>query len=151
MWGRYGQGRKVKFFSPVLLACYDRESEELQSVCRCMSGFSDEFYEAMTSFYKTEGNSYTGKPKTYIRTGTCIACDKEIEHRCGSRDCALVMMLPDTTDESPSVWFRPCQVRVPLHPFSSIALFHFFLPYTSLSCVLCPSPSRRYGRSGVRS
>lgn len=72
VWGRYGQGRKVKFFSPVLLACYDRESEELQSVCRCMSGFSDEFYEAMTSFYKTEGNSYTGKPKTYIRTGTCI-------------------------------------------------------------------------------
>jgi DNA ligase-1 len=32
------------WFSPYLLACYDPEAEELQSVCRVMSGFTDAFY-----------------------------------------------------------------------------------------------------------
>lgn len=32
------------WFSPFLLACYDPEAEELQSVCRVMSGFTDAFY-----------------------------------------------------------------------------------------------------------
>lgn len=39
-----GQGRKVKWFSPFLLAAWDPETEEYQSVCRCMSGFTDAFY-----------------------------------------------------------------------------------------------------------
>lgn len=39
-----GQGRKVKWFSPFLLAAWDPEAEEYQSVCRCMSGFTDAFY-----------------------------------------------------------------------------------------------------------
>lgn len=40
----YGQGRKVKWYSPFLLAAYDPETDEYQSVCRCMSGFTDAFY-----------------------------------------------------------------------------------------------------------
>lgn len=39
-----GQGRKVNWYSPFLLAAYDPETEEYQSVCRCMSGFTDAFY-----------------------------------------------------------------------------------------------------------
>lgn len=31
-------------FSPFLMACYNPETEEFQSVCRVMSGFSDSFY-----------------------------------------------------------------------------------------------------------
>ena len=31
--------------SPFLMACYNPESEEFQSVCRVMSGFSDDFYK----------------------------------------------------------------------------------------------------------
>ena len=32
-------------YSPFLMACYNPESEEFQSVCRVMSGFSDDFYK----------------------------------------------------------------------------------------------------------
>lgn len=31
---RWGNGRKCGWFSPFLLACYDPETEELQSLCR---------------------------------------------------------------------------------------------------------------------
>jgi DNA ligase-1 len=41
-----GTGRKNKWFSPFLLAVYDKSTGEWQSLCRCMSGFSDEFYQA---------------------------------------------------------------------------------------------------------
>lgn len=37
---------QVKWFSPFLLAVYDRHSETFQSLCRVMSGFTDEFYAA---------------------------------------------------------------------------------------------------------
>ena len=40
----YGQGRKTGWFSPFLLAAWDLDKEEFQSVCRCMSGFTDAFY-----------------------------------------------------------------------------------------------------------
>jgi ATP-dependent DNA ligase I len=48
----WGQGRKKSWFSPFLMAVWDPEREELQSICRCMSGFSDEFYEAATARLK---------------------------------------------------------------------------------------------------
>ena len=41
----HGSGRKAGWHSPYLLACWDGEREELQSVCRVMSGFSDAFYK----------------------------------------------------------------------------------------------------------
>lgn len=44
----HGSGRKAGWFSPFLLAVYDPETEEFQSLCRCMSGFSDAFYKAAT-------------------------------------------------------------------------------------------------------
>ncbi|KAG5247360.1 DNA ligase [Salix suchowensis] len=40
----HGNGRKAGWFSPFLMACYNPETEEFQSVCRVMSGFSDAFY-----------------------------------------------------------------------------------------------------------
>lgn len=48
----WGQGRKKSWFSPFLMAVWDPEREELQSICRCMSGFSDEFYKAATARLK---------------------------------------------------------------------------------------------------
>ncbi|KAL0029207.1 hypothetical protein WJX79_003015 [Trebouxia sp. C0005] len=60
-----GQGRKVKWFSPFLLAAWDPEAEEYQSVCRCMSGFTDAFYADATTRFKA-----TAIPakKPYYRT-----------------------------------------------------------------------------------
>lgn len=40
----YGNGRKAGWLSPFLLAAWDPEGEQFQSVCRCMSGFTDQFY-----------------------------------------------------------------------------------------------------------
>ncbi|KXZ42596.1 hypothetical protein GPECTOR_132g608 [Gonium pectorale] len=62
----YGQGRKVKWFSPFLLAVYDPVSETFQSLCRCMSGFSDEFY---TAARERLGAQIIPGPKPYYDTG----------------------------------------------------------------------------------
>lgn len=40
---------QVKWYSPFLLAVYDPATETFQSLCRCMSGFTDEFYAAATA------------------------------------------------------------------------------------------------------
>ena len=42
--GWHGQGRKAKWWSPILLACRDPETGALQAVTKCMSGFTDAFY-----------------------------------------------------------------------------------------------------------
>ncbi|GMH43726.1 hypothetical protein BSKO_11648 [Bryopsis sp. KO-2023] len=60
-----GQGRKVKWYSPFLLAIWDPETEEFQSICRCMSGFSDAFYEEATA--RLSEKAIPG-PKSYYRT-----------------------------------------------------------------------------------
>ena len=44
----HGNGRKVGWYSPFLLAAYDPDTEEFQSVCRCMSGYTDAFYAEVT-------------------------------------------------------------------------------------------------------
>ncbi|PSC70071.1 DNA ligase [Micractinium conductrix] len=62
----WGNGRKAGWFSPFLLACYDPESEELQSVCRVMSGFSDAFYREAT---ERLGATVIEGPRQYYRTG----------------------------------------------------------------------------------
>lgn len=60
-----GQGRKVKWFSPFLLAVWDPAREEYQSLCRCMSGFSDAFYTAATE--RLRATAIAG-PKPYYNT-----------------------------------------------------------------------------------
>ncbi|MCO5599554.1 hypothetical protein L7F22_053660 [Adiantum nelumboides] len=50
----HGNGRKAGWFSPFLLACYDADREEYQSVCRVMSGFTDAFYKQMKEFFADE-------------------------------------------------------------------------------------------------
>ncbi len=47
----HGQGRKAKWWSPVLLAVRNDETGALEAVCKCMSGFTDTFYKAMRKLY----------------------------------------------------------------------------------------------------
>ncbi|KAK9840432.1 hypothetical protein WJX74_009841 [Apatococcus lobatus] len=61
----YGQGRKVNWFSPFLMAAWDPEREEFQSVCRCMSGFTDVFYAEATAKFKAQ---QLPGPKAYYVT-----------------------------------------------------------------------------------
>jgi DNA ligase-1 len=44
----HGNGRKAGWYSPFLLAIWDNNTEEYQSLCRCISGFSDKFYTDAT-------------------------------------------------------------------------------------------------------
>lgn len=62
----YGNGRKAGWYSPFLMACYNPEYEEFQSVCRVMSGFSDEFYKEMKEFYS--GDRILPKKPVYYKT-----------------------------------------------------------------------------------
>lgn len=62
----YGNGRKAGWYSPFLMACYNPDTEEFQSVCRVMSGFSDSFYIEMEEFFS--GDKIFNKKPHYYRT-----------------------------------------------------------------------------------
>ncbi|KAI0397559.1 ATP-dependent DNA ligase [Xylariaceae sp. FL0594] len=47
----HGQGRKAKWWSPILLAVRNEATGSLEAVCKCMSGFTDAFYKANRRFY----------------------------------------------------------------------------------------------------
>ncbi|XP_054810637.1 DNA ligase 6-like isoform X2 [Prosopis cineraria] len=64
--GWYGNGRKAGWYSPFLMACYNPETEEYQSVCRVMSGFSDSFYIEMKEFFSDD--KILSKKPPYYRT-----------------------------------------------------------------------------------
>jgi DNA ligase 1 len=67
--GWHGQGRKAKWWSPILLACRDPVSGSLQVVTKCISGFTDKFYQANKEKYSGDGeNTHTTKP-SYIEYG----------------------------------------------------------------------------------
>ncbi|KAJ4866657.1 DNA LIGASE 6 [Raphanus sativus] len=63
----HGNGRKAGWYSPFLMACYNPETEEFQSVCRVMSGFPDAFYVEMKEFYSED--KILAKKPPYYRTG----------------------------------------------------------------------------------
>eukprot|EP00191_Tetraselmis_sp_GSL018_P013531 CAMPEP_0177586320 /NCGR_PEP_ID=MMETSP0419_2-20121207/5006_1 /TAXON_ID=582737 /ORGANISM="Tetraselmis sp., Strain GSL018" /LENGTH=1454 /DNA_ID=CAMNT_0019076197 /DNA_START=342 /DNA_END=4706 /DNA_ORIENTATION=+ len=69
--GWHGNGRKAKWLSPFLLAAWDPVNEEFQSVCRVMSGFTDQFYaeatERLGRRHRIDG------PKPYYVTGECCS------------------------------------------------------------------------------
>lgn len=44
--GWHGQGRKNKWWSPILLACRNDATGSLEVVTKCISGFTDAFYKA---------------------------------------------------------------------------------------------------------
>ncbi|KAG8886331.1 hypothetical protein FRB97_004866 [Tulasnella sp. 331] len=48
----HGNGRKARWWSPVLLAIWDSQKDLLVAVCKCMSGFTDAFYQSMATRYK---------------------------------------------------------------------------------------------------
>lgn len=51
----HGQGRKAKWWSPILLAVRNAETGSLEAVTKCISGFTDKFYQANKEKY-TEGS-----------------------------------------------------------------------------------------------
>ena len=61
----HGMGRKAAFWSPILLAVYDRETGVYEAVCKCMSGFSDAFYQELNERY----GSAQDPPPSFVHDG----------------------------------------------------------------------------------
>ena len=58
----YGNGRKAGWYSPVLLAVYNPETEQLETLCKCMSGFTDVEYKQMIASFAPR---IIPRPKAY--------------------------------------------------------------------------------------
>ncbi|KAF3919773.1 hypothetical protein ABW20_dc0108540 [Dactylellina cionopaga] len=78
----HGMGRKSKWWSPILLAVRNPETGSLEAVCKCMSGFTDVFYQEMKEKYSEDGDNTTRTKKAYI----------------------------EAPDLHPKVWFEPQEV-----------------------------------------
>lgn len=64
--GWHGQGRKAKWWSPILLACRNPETGSLEVVTKCISGFTDKFYQANKEKYAEGGDNVLGGKPNYI-------------------------------------------------------------------------------------
>lgn len=85
--GWHGQGRKAKWWSPILMAVRNEESGMLEVVCKCISGFTDSFYKANKAFY--DDGEESGEPKN-----TKLQKPSFIEYH----------------GPAPDVWFEPQEV-----------------------------------------
>ena len=64
--------------SPFLMACYNPESEEFQSVCRVMSGFSDDFYKEVCLkcfFFSFSRVTHVSSSPASSRTSCVSSCN----------------------------------------------------------------------------
>ncbi|EXJ61844.1 DNA ligase 1 [Cladophialophora yegresii CBS 114405] len=64
--GWHGQGRKAKWWSPILLACRNPETGSLEVVTKCISGFTDKFYQANKEKYSEGSDNTTRHKPSYI-------------------------------------------------------------------------------------
>ena len=60
--GWHGQGRKAKWWSPILLAVRNPETGTLDPVTKCISGFTDKFYQANKDKYAEGSDNVISKP-----------------------------------------------------------------------------------------
>ncbi|XP_037806224.1 DNA ligase 1 isoform X1 [Lucilia sericata] len=78
--GYRGKGKRTGNYGGFLLACYDNENEEYQSICKIGTGFTDEALQTHAEFFK---NHILPSKKSYV------CCDNTLE---------------------PDDWFEPVQV-----------------------------------------
>ncbi|OAX84245.1 hypothetical protein ACJ72_01385 [Emergomyces africanus] len=58
----HGQGRKAKWWSPILLAVRNSETGLLEAVTKCISGFTDKFYQSNKEKYAEGSNNIISRP-----------------------------------------------------------------------------------------
>ncbi|RKF61290.1 DNA ligase 3 [Golovinomyces cichoracearum] len=62
----HGQGRKSKWWSPILLAVRNEDTGSLEAVCKCISGFTDNFYKESKEFYREDGPNVLSRKPAFI-------------------------------------------------------------------------------------
>ncbi|KAK1456249.1 DNA ligase I [Colletotrichum melonis] len=82
----HGQGRKSKWWSPILMAVRNEDIGALEVVCKCMSGFTDAFYKANREYYD----------------------DGELTERQNTRTQKPAFV--EYSGPEPDVWFEPQEV-----------------------------------------
>ncbi|KAJ5293918.1 hypothetical protein N7508_008739 [Penicillium antarcticum] len=60
--GWHGSGRKSKWWSPILLAVRNPETGSLEAVTKCMSGFTDKFYQSNKDKYAQGSTNVISRP-----------------------------------------------------------------------------------------
>lgn len=84
--GYNGRGKRAGIYGAFLLACYDPDTEEYQSICKIGTGFSEEALDNFAKFFNDpDAENKSESSKSYYRTP------------------ALKTLEPD-------VWFEPVQV-----------------------------------------
>jgi DNA ligase-1 len=64
--GYYGRGKRTNVYGAYLMACYDSENDEFQSVCKVGTGFKDEDLTRLTESMKEFIVESHRKPNNYI-------------------------------------------------------------------------------------
>lgn len=68
----HGRGKRTGVYGAFLLACYDNDNEEFQSICKIGTGFSEAVLEERSSSLRSK---VIPKPKAYYRFGETINPD----------------------------------------------------------------------------
>lgn len=82
----HGQGRKSKWWSPILLAARNTDTGALEAVTKCMSGFTDKFYQAHREKYTPGSTNVIARPSYIEYPG------------------------PSPSIDEPDIWFEPHEV-----------------------------------------
>ncbi|KAI1136514.1 ATP-dependent DNA ligase [Hypoxylon sp. FL0543] len=107
----HGQGRKAKWWSPILMAVRNDATGSLEAVCKCMSGFTDAFYKANKKFY--DDGSGEDAPNTDTADGNEKESDEDADEDGGEKYKNTRKTKPSFVEYSgpePDVWFEPQEV-----------------------------------------